>query len=941
MRVTVTRSLTLLSALAIAPGIARGEGSAELGVHHLLPQTKLRVDIRQFTTELIEWSGSGSITAWHPNGALMGTFTSPASIRPTMDGAYELMVDEEQAAWDLHVLRGSVIRPGRVSSRAWYLRPVPAWSDTDLRLYAKVPGGAGEDAAVVTFDFQGLAPRKIFSFRANQIGMGLPYSNRSAPPQAGVGPEEHPIYLVTPEGVNGTITTPVISNVGIEPNTCTSLVAGASKVRVGFDSNVEGAWHMVCDLNRDGVYDVSGGGDVVRTGRASFGHNVAAWDGLDVNGVAVAAGTVSCKVSLTVGTTFLGAQNVNTFYPGMRWYGPSNAPMRMFWDDSAVQSMDVRMRNGEFGLATSGPIGVMPGPISDGAIANVDARSFGNFGGRGKGSETNLQTFSWLRASQSEEVAVGIAASDGDRDGDNLLDSLECNLGTNPDDRDTDQDGIGDFVETDGGLPTDTDGDGMIDAVDTDSDNDTLLDSEDGPGDLDVDGKANYRDTDDDGDNVATAIERSIGTNPLDRDSDGDGINDAIETDGGLAIDSDLDEMLDALETDSDNDTLLDGVEGTSDFDGDGIKNWRDPDDDGDGIDTLIEARDGATFGNDVDGDGDPNWYDRNSDGDHNSDATEGTADDDGDGIPNYLDPDRTIRDGDGDGLADDVEVTLGTDPQDPDTDNDGINDGDEISRAGSPTRYEPRADTNPLDADTDDDGIADGEEIVAGSDTLVTDPLKPDTDGDGLQDGTETGVTTGVPAGRSDGTNIPYEGTGPSFRPDADPATETDPTDADTDDGTVKDGTEDTNRNGKIDGGERDPNVGADDIPPLCGNGRPDEGETCDDKNSVDGDGCSATCVVEPGFECHGLKCAKADTDDDGIPDETDNCAKVPNRSQSDRDRDGIGNVCDADQDGDGFPDVVQIVGGGCRCTSGSENGIVGLGILGLLVWVVRRRRV
>ncbi|MCW5808294.1 MAG: hypothetical protein KIT31_38450 [Deltaproteobacteria bacterium] len=35
-----------------------------------------------------------------------------------------------------------------------------------------------------------------------------------------------------------------------------------------------------------------------------------------------------------------------------------------------------------------------------------------------------------------------------------------------------------------------------------------------------------------------------------------------------------------------------------------------------------------------------------------------------------------------------------------------------------------------------------------------------------------------------------------------------------------------------------------------TCGNGTVDEGETCDDGNRVDGDGCSANCVDETGGE-------------------------------------------------------------------------------------------
>jgi len=39
--------------------------------------------------------------------------------------------------------------------------------------------------------------------------------------------------------------------------------------------------------------------------------------------------------------------------------------------------------------------------------------------------------------------------------------------------------------------------------------------------------------------------------------------------------------------------------------------------------------------------------------------------------------------------------------------------------------------------------------------------------------------------------------------------------------------------------------------IPLGCGNGYVNSGEECDDGNTVDGDGCSSDCRVEPGFRC------------------------------------------------------------------------------------------
>ena len=73
------------------------------------------------------------------------------------------------------------------------------------------------------------------------------------------------------------------------------------------------------------------------------------------------------------------------------------------------------------------------------------------------------------------------------------------------------------------------------------------------------------------------------------------------------------------------------------------------------------------------------------------------------------------------------------TDPENPDSDNDGINDGDEINGSG-PEQYT----SNPLKEDSDEDGVPDLEEIIAGEDGYITLPMDPHSDGDGLTDGDE-----------------------------------------------------------------------------------------------------------------------------------------------------------------------------------------------------------
>jgi hypothetical protein len=103
-----------------------------------------------------------------------------------------------------------------------------------------------------------------------------------------------------------------------------------------------------------------------------------------------------------------------------------------------------------------------------------------------------------------------------------------------------------------------------------------------------------------------------------------------------------------------------------------------------------------------------------------------------GDGIPDdwkiahglsITDPGVAGQDPDHDGLTNLEEYQNGTDPNNPDTDGDGISDGDEVHK------YH----TNPLNPDSDGDGLSDGDEIRLG-----TNPLNPDTDGDGIPDGIE-----------------------------------------------------------------------------------------------------------------------------------------------------------------------------------------------------------
>jgi TolB protein len=150
-------------------------------------------------------------------------------------------------------------------------------------------------------------------------------------------------------------------------------------------------------------------------------------------------------------------------------------------------------------------------------------------------------------------------------------------------------------------------------------------------------------------------------------------------------------------------------------------------------------------------------------------------------------------EDSDGDGLTNNQEVSLGTDPLNPDTDRDELLDGDEVNNRR----------TDPLNADTDGDGLSDGEEVIRRS----TDPLNPDTDGDALNDGDEV----------QRGTNPLNPDTDQDGLRDSDEVNlGTDPLNPDTDSDQLQDGQEtppcpdpltpDSDGDGIIDGRDLDP---------------------------------------------------------------------------------------------------------------------------------------
>jgi hypothetical protein len=129
--------------------------------------------------------------------------------------------------------------------------------------------------------------------------------------------------------------------------------------------------------------------------------------------------------------------------------------------------------------------------------------------------------------------------------------------------------------------------------------------------------------------------------------------------------------------------------------------------------------------------------------------ANAGGVDTDADMLPDHFETkyalDPNDPDTDGDGITDGYElIVLGTDPDLADSDFDGIGDGLELSYGLDPTKADNPDVDQPLEApddltlDTDGDGISDWGEELAG-----TDAHNADTDGDGILDGDELAAHT------------------------------------------------------------------------------------------------------------------------------------------------------------------------------------------------------
>ncbi|MBF94632.1 MAG: hypothetical protein CMH58_05660 [Myxococcales bacterium] len=323
--------------------------------------------------------------------------------------------------------------------------------------------------------------------------------------------------------------------------------------------------------------------------------------------------------------------------------------------------------------------------------------------------------------------------------------------------------------------------------------------------------------------------------------------------------------------------------------------------------------------------------------------------------------------DPDADGLSNAEEQDLGTNPVSADTDEDGLQDGDEVT--GNPATDPRRADTDgdglndgqegelgtdPTDTDSDNDQLSDAQDVQAG-----LDPLNSDTDGGGILDGVELITDQTDPLNpRDDRLDTDNDGLFDYIEQ----VDGTDPNDPDTDGDGLLDGEEDVNLNGSVDADETDPRrEDSDDDGLLDGLERGLQGDPLDPDTDDDGlldgleaelngglcrgrlceDSCPRLDVVDSDFDglLDGAERAvepfsdpcQPDTDGGGVLDvaerhEGSDPTQPDDDAALDRDGDGlsdgyelmIGSSPDiADEDGDGIDDAEEILPLSDRATS------------------------
>ncbi|KNC55455.1 PA14 domain-containing protein, partial [Thecamonas trahens ATCC 50062] len=422
--------LVLATILVVAVPPVGGDGTDILGVQQALgAETVMFVDVVDFTCEMIQWQGRDELYVYRPSDSLLvatllWTGGAAASYSPTENGAFELRLNADQIAgdvWDVSINDNcaSSLVGGRLWSRQWYFAAASfgASDATDVSMWAVFLTSLGNK--LVETRFEGLAGY-VYELGATSDGIASHTPAFKSAPQTGnsIVPEI-PLYLKSPDHIPLADTQPTIEfddvvyvtvGCGDFGSECPTLVNGQIHPRFRFNTDAGGGrYRIVCDTNGDGNLNIVDGSDTVLSGDTVAGANEVLWDGTDSSGVTVANGYYLCEVWVFLAEIHFPMIDVETIYPGMRMFSYFNSvptPQVMFWNDEDVDA-PITMPNGETGATTSGCCG-MDSTNDPNAVANVNARAWGNFASGSKGDQAIINTFSFVERSVSVPLNISV-----------------------------------------------------------------------------------------------------------------------------------------------------------------------------------------------------------------------------------------------------------------------------------------------------------------------------------------------------------------------------------------------------------------------------------------------------------------------------------------------------------------------------------------------------
>jgi hypothetical protein len=323
--------LAVLCVIAIAiPRSAGAEGSDEIGSNQQLRASTLYVDIVDYTSEDITWGsdGDGKVEVYNPSGVLVVELDPGDTVCATgggcsdeisdfnENGAYMLVVLEDQEDnddWDIHV-SGTAAGFGRLWAYEWFFDTgsFDTFHSFNGSWYAMVPGGAAGEDVVIEMYAEGLSGY-IYTVSANSNGIDGA-NGRSSVEEGNTATPEHRVYVNPPEIASYTYTSPTVGTMNWAGGTedCDSLAFGVVDGTFDFFSNVDGIYHIVCDIDGDGDFEITTDDDVHLLGAAVPGLNTVTWDGTDNGGSPVTPGTYNCVVILTVGEFHYVGRDIET-----------------------------------------------------------------------------------------------------------------------------------------------------------------------------------------------------------------------------------------------------------------------------------------------------------------------------------------------------------------------------------------------------------------------------------------------------------------------------------------------------------------------------------------------------------------------------------------------------------------------------------------------------